>query len=305
MVAYVEEAGTVDERDEDSGSESESEDESSSSGSEGEDSSSESDSEDEGESPQEFLDRIGAQDHYDNITSQINPSDDPSLLNEDNKHYYTARALGVRRGMREGTMDGDEPFDTLSGVVGGQLDDIGVRVPNYSTDTQYGEGEGATQHNDDGTSTIALSTDDFAGPELGREAVSALYHESVHAEQWSLASDVLDGTNTNPNDRESRLGEEFDLANDSMRGQIQGEAGDDYRRLPTEQEAYQADGDVGAMYERVGAMHDELEARTAGTRERLDAEAEERGMEWQENPLYEPQGGWQNNPLYQQPEGAQ
>jgi hypothetical protein len=31
----------------------------------------------------------------------------------------------------------------------------------------------------------------------------------------------------------------------------------------------------------------------------------ERTADWQENPLYEPEGGWQNNPLYEQPQGAQ
>ena len=91
--------------------------------------------------------------------------------------------------------------------------------------------------------------------------VDTLYHESVHAEQWSLIDDVRDGTDDDPSDRVGRLTEEFSDSNFDLRQQIQGDddLDDAYRSLPSEQEAYQAAGDVKTMYENVGAMHDKLE----------------------------------------------
>jgi hypothetical protein len=229
----------------------------------------------------DFLTDIGAGDHYQEVTSEIFTSDDgDSLLTEDNKHAFVAQALGARRQMREGTMDGDDAFDHLSNKLGDNLENMGVPKPNYGLDTQFGEGEGETSHNDGGASDIQLSPDDFSGAELGREAVDTLYHESLHAEQWKRATDVLDGSNDDPSSRDARLADEFDPGNADMRSSIQKEGGDAYRTLPTEQEAWQSGGDVGEMYENVGAVHDELEAKMAGVRKQLDDEAEERSAQF-------------------------
>jgi hypothetical protein len=205
---------------------------------------------------QNFLDQVGAADHLNDVTNVINPVDHPSLLNEDQKHSFVAHALGARH-------NPNEAFNTLSNVAGKQLEDIGIPRPNYDLDDSLREGEGLSTFNNDGKTNIKLSPEDFEdfdGNGLGSEAVSAMYHESVHAEQGSLAHGINQENKAPRNPREVRLAREF--ADElGIVEQIQNERGDAYRNLPSEQEAYQADADVGDLYERVGAMHDELKEK--------------------------------------------
>lgn len=204
-----------------------------------------------------------------------NPMEDPDTMK-----MYVARSLGLNRNWNE--LSEQERMDALTLAAG---ESVGTASPGTQVQFQPGDLDPGTAGSTDVTTgIITISQTEFSAGHLDSETVNTMYHESEHVEQLAVARN-FDPTQPRPLTQDQARAETMryeiidNLGDSNTPGTTMwAESGgtyEDYRALEIERQAHQAGDAAGRMYERVGAVHSELESVMAERRAQYDEAAEE------------------------------